>query len=173
MSGLESLGLIAGLVGTGVSTVGSIAAGAAQEEMLEAQATAAERQANEERAASQREAIQRAREARLVLSKQQNVAAASGAGALDPTILDIMGKTAAQGQYNVSSALYEGEARGAGLEDQAAIDRMRARQAKLAGFVDAGSTMLSGISGFSDKWSKRSGLSGGLSVPTFWQARVS
>jgi hypothetical protein len=155
VTGLETIGLIAGLAGSALSAAGSIAAGNHQSAAMNAQAQAAERQAAEERAASQREAVQRAREAKLVLSRQQAVAAASGGGATDTTVLGLMGDVAAQGQFNTASALYEGEARGRGLEDQAALSRMQARQAKLAGFIGAGSTMLTGISGFASGWNNR------------------
>lgn len=167
MTGFESFALIAGLAGTALSAVGAIASGNAQSAGLKAQAAAAERQASEERAASQREAMVRAKEARLMMSRQQAVAAASGGGATDPTVLDIMGDTAQQGEFNTQSALYEGEARGRGLEDQAAISRMQARQAKLAGFIGAGSTMLSGVSEFSKGWAKRSGGFSGSGMPTY------
>ena len=149
MSGFEA---IVGLIGTGLSAVGSIAAGNAQNEALQAQAAAEERKGNEARAATQREAIQRAKEARLALSRQQAVASASGAGATDPTVLKLMGDVGKQGQYNVASTLYEGEAIQAGMQDQAAISRMRGRQARLAGFIGAGTTMLNGLSGFADTW---------------------
>jgi hypothetical protein len=145
LSGLE----IIGLLGTGLSAVGSIVAGSQQAAMAEAQAAAAERQASEERAASQREAIQRSKEARLVMSRQQAVAAASGGGATDSTVLNLMGDTASQGWFNQASAVYEGESRGRALEDQAAISRWEGKQAKMASFISAGSTVLSGISGLS------------------------
>lgn len=167
MTGLETIGLIAGGIGSAVSAIGAIATGSAQSAALKAQAAAEERQASEERAASQREAIVRAREARLLMSRQQAVAAASGGGATDPTVLQIMGDTAAQGDFNTQSALYEGEARGRSLEDQAAINRMQARQAKIAGFISAGSTMLSGISSFSSGWAKRKSGFTGSAMPTY------
>lgn len=148
MSGLEIIGLIGGLAGTALSAAGAIAEGNFQEAMGEAQAKASEREASEQRAASQREAIQRSREARLVLSRQQAVAAASGAGPTDTTIMGLMGEAAAAGQFNTASAIYEGESRGRALEDDAALSRFRGKQAKLASFINAGSTVLSGISGF-------------------------
>lgn len=152
MTGLETLGLIAGLAGTAVSAVGTIAAGHSQNEMAKSQAAAAERQASEERASSQREAIQRSKEARLVMSRQQAVAASSGGGAADSTVLNLMGDTASQGWFNQASAIYEGESRGRALEDQAAISRWQGKQAKMASFISAGSTVLSGVSGFSQGW---------------------
>lgn len=158
MTGLEILGLL----GTGLSVAGTIAGGVQQKNLADAQAKAAERQASEERAASQREAIQRSKEARLVLSRQQAVSAASGGGAGDPTVVDLMGDTLSQGWFNSASAIYEGESRGRALEDQAAISRWQGRQAQLASFIDAGSSVLSGLSGFAQG---RGGLKG-RRIPT-------
>lgn len=84
------------------------------------------------------------------MSRQQAVASASGAGATDPTVLKLMGDVAGQGYNNSQAALYEGESRGRALEDQAAISRMQGRQARLAGFIGAGTSILSGFSGFSN-----------------------
>lgn len=148
MSGIETLALVSmvsAAAGTAVSAVGAIQQGNAQKAALDAQSKARERQAMEQRAASQREAISRSDRARLVLSQQQAAAAASGGGASDKSVLDIMGRTAAEGAYQSASAIYEGEASGAGLEYQARMDRQSGRQSRLAGFINAGSTVLQGV----------------------------
>lgn len=161
MSGLETIALVAG---TALSAAGAIQQGKAQEAALKAQAQAQEARAKEERAVASREAAKRAERAKQVLSRQQAVAAASGAGATDKTVLDIMSETAAEGDVQSRTALYEGEMRGRGLEYQAAIDRMNARQAKLSGFINAGSTVLSGVGSYYDM--KRKNFSSGSTMPT-------
>lgn len=157
MSGLEVALLAAS---TAVSAVGAVSQGIAQKRSADAQAASMkmqakerERQAGEERAASQREAAARAKEARLVLSRQQAVAAATGGGATDSSVLKLMGDTAAEGAYQVGSAVYEGESRGRVLDGQADIDRyeagiarMQGRQAMMAGFIGAGESLLNGAS---------------------------
>lgn len=148
MSGLETIGLIAGLAGTAVSAVGAIQQGKAQQAAFNAEAAAQERRGKEEQAAAQREAIRRRTAAQQVLSRQQAVAAASGGGATDKTVLDIMGGTAAEGKFQADTAIYEGDASAAGRRDSAAIARMQGQQARTAGFINAGSTILSGISGY-------------------------
>lgn len=153
-----------GLLGTLVSTVGTVVGAQQSAAAQEAEAAAMERRGSEEQAAAQREAIRRQKEAKLLLSRQQAVAAASGGAATDSTVLDIMGDTAAEGQYQSQSAIYEGKARAAGLDDQAAIARMRAKQTRLAGFIDAGSTMLSGISSFAKYRPGRYGAG----IPTYY-----
>lgn len=158
MSGLELLPALAlagsavsagvGLYGASVQADAQREAGENEQRAREMQAQAEERQGNEVQAASQREAEQRAQKARVLLSRQQAVAAASGGGASDPTVLKLMGDTAAEGEYQSLSALYEGKAKAAGLEDDAALQRWRGRQARTAGYTNANATMLSGVSGF-------------------------
>lgn len=145
MSGFESAALIGGTL---LSAGGEIAGGIIGSNVAEAESRALRQQAAQERAAAQREAIRRAREARLLISRQRAVASASGGSATDPTVLDLMGEAAAEGAYQKAVALFEGEARARGLENQAAIRRQRGRQAMFAGFVNAGSQILTGISNY-------------------------
>lgn len=167
MSGME-IGALLALGGTALGTVGAIQQSQTQSAAMEADARAQERAANEQRAAATREAAARAREARALLSRQQAVAAKSGGGATDPTVLKLMGDVAAEGAYQTAAANYEGEARAAGLLDQAAISRMQSRQARMAGYINAGSTLLSGLS----DWSKfrpkaSSAFASGVSASSF------
>lgn len=136
------------VIGALVSAAGSIVGGIAANNQAKAQAQAMTVRAGEERAASQREAIDRSREAKLVMSRQQAVAAASGGGAADPTVVNLMAGVAARGDYNSATALYEGETKGRGLEYQATLTRMQGRQAMFAGFINGASSILSGFSNF-------------------------
>ncbi|WP_442582541.1 hypothetical protein ACSBOB_11590 [Mesorhizobium sp. ASY16-5R] len=145
MTGLETALAIGGSL---LSAVGSVAGGISAKQNADAQADAAERQANEARAVSQREAVQRSKEAKLLISRQQALAAASGGGATDPSVLTNTGEIGKQGWLNSQTALYEGESQGRALEDSAAIGRWQGRKEMFAGFVDAGSTTLNGLGGF-------------------------
>lgn len=140
-----------GLIGTAISAVGSILGGVAQSNQLEYQAEVEEVRANEARAVSQREAEKKDREAKYIISKQRAVAAASGGASDDPSVVRLMQDVAAEGDYQSRSALYEGETRGRFMEAQAKLNRMQARQAMFSGFIDAGSSVISGLSGF-DKY---------------------
>jgi hypothetical protein len=162
MTGLEILGL----AGTALSAVGTVAGGVAAKNQAEAQAQAAERQANEVQAASQREAIQRSREAKLLISRQTALAAASGGGAADPSILTNAGNIAARGKFNADSALYEGSAAAAGLQDTAAVSRWQGRQEMFGSFIKAGSTTLNGLSA----WQKNRAVNPFQPTPDFWPA---
>jgi len=82
-----------------------------------------EARAGQERAAAQRGAMEERRKGRFVSSRAQAVAAASGGGALDPTIVDIGAAIAGEGEYRAMTALYQGEESARGLEGQAALRR--------------------------------------------------
>lgn len=72
---------------------------------------AADRQGNIVVAASQRTAAEEVRQADLVASKALAVAAASGGGVSDPTMVDIIARTRGEGVYRANVALYEGAER--------------------------------------------------------------
>src|SRR5688572_9410372 len=72
--------------------------------------------AGQERAAAQREAIERRRQGELAVSRARALAGASGAAAFE----DIFAGLEAGAEYNVQSALYEGEEAARGYETQAA-----------------------------------------------------
>lgn len=144
MAGLETIGLI----GTALSAAGAIVGGISASNQAKAQAVLAEMQAKEQRAAAHREVIRRGKEAQLIQSRQQAIAASTGGGAKDPTVLDLMGDVEAEGSYQKATAMYEGESRARGLEAQASMARMQARQALFSGFIGAGTSILSGFSGF-------------------------
>jgi hypothetical protein len=154
MSGLETIGLIAGLAGTAVSAVGAIQQGEAAQEAANAQAAAAERRAGEERAAATRDAARKAQQTALLLSRQQALAAASGGGATDSTVLGLMGDVAKEGRYQQDISIYQGDSKATNLEDEAALQRWKGQQARTAGYINAGSSVLNGVSSFSKFWSK-------------------
>lgn len=142
---MAALALIGGLIGAAGSVIGGISAN----NQAQAQASALKVQAGEERASSQREAITRTRQANLIMSRQQTVAAASGGGAGDPSVVNLMAGVGAQGQYEAGSAMYEGETKARGDEHQADITKMQGKQALFAGFINGAGSMINGFSTFS------------------------
>lgn len=158
MAGLETLALVAsagaGLAGTVASARAQKEQGEAAQRASEMEAAAREREAREREAASQREAISQQKKTDLALSRQQAVAAGSGAGATDATVLDLMGDVAAAGEYNERSALYEGTASARGLDEAADLARFKGEQARKAGKVQSQATILSGLSSFAGTLSK-------------------
>lgn len=157
LAGTAAAGLttaeIIGLAGTGLGAVGSILEGQSAASAAEAEGIQAIAQAKSARATSQRQANEERRQGDLAISRAQAVAAAGGGGATDPTVLNIVGDIAGQSEYNALSALYEGTTAADTLEYQAKIKAMQARDAKIAGYIGAGSKLLSGGASLYDRYS--------------------
>lgn len=121
-------------IGSTVLSAGSqIARGRAGEQIaarrkaqLDFQAQQLDTEAGQSQAVGQVQAQDIARQTAIVKSAALARAAASGAGASDPTVLTLMARTSSEGAYRQALALYEGEAQGR-------IDRMRAASARFEG----------------------------------------
>jgi len=135
------------LIGAAISGIGTILGGVAANNAAQSEALQLEEKGKEELAASQRDANQKRREGALINSRQQALAAASGAGAgADaPTIVKLMTDTAGQAEYNAQVDLYGGKSRKEGLYN-AAANRRREGKASLLGSV------LGGFGGFAKAW---------------------
>ena len=125
---------------TALQGVASIQAGKAAEQAADARATALEHQAaqarqnaGQERAAAQRDAFATRRQGQLIESKALARAAASGAGAGDPTVENILGEIGAEGEFRALTDLFVGEERAKSLEFQADIGVFEAGQSRRAG----------------------------------------
>ena len=123
------------LVGHGIQAGAKIAGGASAQQAGEFNARGFERMSAEERAAAQRAAMERRREGDLVLSRQRALAAASGAGA-GPSLLDIIGDTAARAEYQAQGEMYTGETRARALLDRAAAARYEGRNAFVGSILE-------------------------------------
>lgn len=142
------LGKVAAIGGTILSGIGSIAAGNAANANAQYEARQLEQRATAERAAAQQESLKDRREKDLVLSRARAVGAASGGG-ID---INLMGKIEEEGERNALTALWEGEERARGAENQAAATRASGKRAKRAGFIGAGSTILTNTSTLLEKY---------------------
>jgi hypothetical protein len=119
------------------------AAGKAQQRAAEYGATLAERRADamemragEERATAQRSAMEQRRQGRLLESRARALAAASGGGATDPTVTNILGDIEYEADYRALTASYEGETMAHGLEYAAVLERAGADGQRYAGTVE-------------------------------------
>lgn len=108
--------------------------------------------AGQARAAAQLDAAEAERQGRLAQSRALAVAAGSGAGASDPTVLNIISRNAAEIAYRRSAALYQGEARALGMEHQADatikhgdIDSGKAKAEATAYGLAAGSNLMTSL----------------------------
>lgn len=150
---------ILGLVGTAVSAMGTIAAGAAANSAAQAQAQMSQFKAKQEdmaaaeaRASAQRQAMEHRRAGDIAESQLQARAAADGGSATDPTVIGLGEGIAGRSEYGALMETYKGENRARGLEDQATLDRMQAaaqlaegRAKQTASYFSAGGSLLSGI----------------------------
>jgi hypothetical protein len=145
----------------------------AQNEMVAAEyeARQAEYLAGQTKAVAQREAYEQRRGAALMASRSLALAAASGAGTSDPTVVDLIGNIYAEGAYRSALALYEGEEQARSL-DVAAQSRRLSGKSGASAALETGksvskasnmnmfSTILSGSGSFAEKYG---GLFGGAS----------
>ena len=73
-------------------------------------------------AAGQMGAAEQLRQGRLIQSRAQALAAASGGGAVDPSVVNIIGNNAGEAALRASIALYQGEEKARMLRMQAASE---------------------------------------------------
>jgi hypothetical protein len=151
---------------TTLSAVGQIQQGKQAQKMADYKADQLEQQAGQTRAVAQRKSSALRRQAALAESRTLAVAAASGAGAADKTVMDIMSGIYEQGELNAQAAIYEGEERARGMEMSAAGARIEGKQAKRAGYIGAAGTIMgSAAQGLTAKYSPTGGMaSGGMDI---------
>lgn len=102
------------------------------------QARQADVNAGQARAAAQREQAEQLRQSRLLQSRAVALAAASGGGVSDPSIVNLMGQIAGEGAYRGMVALYKGEEQARALRMEAAARRYDAAAARRGGEIRAG-----------------------------------
>lgn len=128
-----------GVIGAGATIAGGAQANAnAKFEAKQMRARAAE-----ERAIAGRKAMEERRRGRLALSTLQANAAASGAGATDPTVLGLMSDIAGRAEYNALAETWSGEQRARGLMDSAAAAKASGKAAQRGSYLSAAGTILS------------------------------
>ena len=107
---LGLVGMVASVAGSGMANQAAIKAGKQEQEFRRTQATAVRAEASQT-AWNERENKQR------ILSRATALAAASGAGVSDPTMVKILGDLEGEGAYREAVAVYQGEAQARLLED--------------------------------------------------------
>lgn len=125
-SGVSDAGSLLSLFGAGMKAWGSIESGNAAADFGRAQRVADQFAAEQLRvnagqviAAATIQELNITRQANLVTSRAQALAAASGGGALDPTVVNNVARISGEEAYRKATALYQGE-------DQARVMRMQA-----------------------------------------------
>jgi hypothetical protein len=140
---------IIGLVGTAVSAAGSIVAGQQQAAMAEAQAKAYEQQAQADAQASAYEAQRERKKQELLQANARAQVGASGAG-LAGSPSEVLAANAREGELDLATIRYGSQLRQNNLRTQAGISRFSGRQARTAGYINAGTGFISGLSNLYD-----------------------
>lgn len=159
--------------GAGMAAEGAKAAAARRQAALGFEAEQLRVQAGQSVAAAQHAAREQRRQADLLQSRAIAVAAASGGGVSDPTVVNILGKIAGEGAYRAGLAIYEGEERARTLRMGAAARDYEGALAIEAGDLaadaygmQAGASLFKGTSSLFSKYggifdSPAGALSGG------------
>lgn len=145
MSTMGTIGTIASLAGTGLSALSSIQQGKALEASGKNAAEQARIVASNAAAVGQREAAVQRRASNYALSRSRALAAASGGGAADPSVVGNEQDLAEQGEMNVLTALFNGSSRSDQYLRQATVSEWEGKQSKRSGFVKAGTTIFDGM----------------------------
>lgn len=95
--------------------------------------------AGQAKAVSQREAYGQRQAAALLASKALANAAASGAGASDPTVVDLISQIYSEGAYRSALAMYEGEEQARSYTVAAQARRLGGQSAAGAAIAEGGS----------------------------------
>lgn len=130
---------------TVLSAASALSSASAQSSAANYNAAANELQAKQQNDQAAYQAGQEAKKTRLRLAAQR-AGAAQGGLDLTGSVLDIMDETAAQGGLNYLTAVYNGDVNATSLRNDAKLNRARGSDATMAGYVNAGSSILTGIS---------------------------
>jgi len=139
-------GLAAPLMVTGslLSAYGQASQGALAEQVGRYTAASKRQEANQAIGESQLSAEEAQRQSDYVASRALAVAAASGGGASDPTVVNILSRIAGEGAYRKSVALYEGQSKAQALRSEANIAEAGGTAEKRGRYIGAASTLMSG-----------------------------
>lgn len=140
--------------GTALSAFGSIQQGNAAADASNSEAAQLNYRAGQTRASAQRSYIEGLRQSRLAVSRGRAVAASSGAGATDPTVVKTLADLSAGGEYAALSKLYEGNDAAIGMEGDAVARRRMANAYRTTGYLKAASTVLGKGASLWDKYGK-------------------
>lgn len=127
-----------------VGAISAIQQGRAQQAAANYNAQISMQNAEISRADAEMQAAQVQRENVLRLGAIRAAQGASGGAAGEGSVLDVLGDAAAQGELERQFVIYQGEQRARGFTNTAQLDRYSGQQARSAGYMRAGTELLSG-----------------------------
>lgn len=137
---------------TALGVGAQIRQGNVQANLLQQQAQERSEDAKAVQAEAQREAMLERKKARNLMSRARAVSAASGAGASDETVTNILTDIDTQGEVNALNALHSGNTVARGLRSGARAARNESRAVRTAATYRAASTALSGAESWHEKY---------------------
>lgn len=141
MTGMVEVGTVLTGLSALVGAAGSIASGRQQAAANRYNAQVADQNAQRAILTSEAEAARSGDQNRRRLASSVNAYGASGV-ALEGTPLDVMADLAAEAALDEQIIRWRGRTQQAGFQSQAAQDRAAARRATMAGYGQAGATLL-------------------------------
>lgn len=126
------------------NTAGNFLGGLAQKREKDFEAKQLDVNAKERIGAATREMQIEGRNTDLAISKARNNAAAGG-GALDPSVVNILGDLEKQGARNEANTLDTANSAAHEMETQAVADRFSGQQSMIGGTIGAVSSLFSGL----------------------------
>ena len=131
-------------LGIGLSAYGKLRSGRSAKKAAKFEAEQYERKAARTQAVAQRRAQEIGRQGQLAQSRALAVAAASGGGASDANVMDVISNLSADTNYQQMVSLYEGDVLADELRLQGEVRRTEGESAWQAGRMGALGTALSG-----------------------------
>ena len=166
MATIAIVSAVIALIGVAASTYAAYEQGETQQKFAKYNAKVAENQAAGERMRAEFTANQQREAHRRTIATQRAVYGTSGVEMSGSPLL-VIADSARQAELDAQIILAGGEARGIGFEAQAALSRFQGRQASTAGYVNAGSTLLSGASNAAFRYANtRSTTGSAITVPS-------
>ena len=150
--------LAASAAGTALNAYGKYRAGESAKDRKKFEAKQMEKKAHQALSVSQRKAQELDRQGRLQQSRALAIAASSGGGASDPTVMNLMAELSGETDYRKTVALYEGREEAASLRLGAEVAREEGDLAKNAGQIAALGTVLSGGTSLYSKYGVRDSM---------------
>lgn len=145
-AGASGIGTALTAISTGLGVVGSIASGIQGAKTAEYNAQVAENNAQSAKQEAAYEAQMTRDQVRRVVGAQRAAGASSGLNIESGTPVAVLGDTAKQGELDVLARLYQGNAAATGFMNQAAQFRAEGKAAKMSGFINAGTSLIGGMS---------------------------
>jgi len=140
----SSVGAMLSLAGDSLSAAGSLQRGFEAKGSADFQAAQLRQNAGQVQAAAQRDAFQADRQGRMIASRALAVAAASGGGASDPTVVNLIAADAQEASYRKAVALYQGDDQARAMRTAAAAKDYEGKTALVGSAVSAGAGVIRG-----------------------------